>query len=75
MAEADQHECTQLDRFSRIEADVDRLDNYIRGNGGGGMREELAELRTSIRAMARVWWIVLGAVCANLVAVVYRVLQ
>ena len=74
MTEADKHECNQLDRLGRIEADVDRIDNYIRGNGGGGMREEIAELRTSVKAMARVGWIIVGAVLMNFIGIVYRVL-
>ena len=68
-------ECVQLDRFDRIEGDVLRLHTELNGNGRAGVREELIELRVSVRAMTRIGWIILGTVIVNLAGAVYRIAQ
>ena len=75
MTEADKHECVQLDRLGRIESDLRRLYNDIHGNGRGGMREDIVELRTQVSMNTKVVWVVLGVVLANLAGVVYRFIQ
>ncbi|MBN2490854.1 MAG: hypothetical protein JXQ29_08400 [Planctomycetes bacterium] len=68
-------ECLHLDRFARIEHDIRRVNAELNGNGRAGVREELIELRVSVRAMTRIGWIVLGVVLVNLAGAIYRVVQ
>ena len=68
-------DCSKADRIERLEADIRSLKVTIFGNGNDGMKDKLTEVKLSVKTMARVWWIMLGALIANLVGVFFLVLQ
>ena len=68
-----EHECSQIHRIKRIEADVIRFRNEIFGNGRDGMKQELAELRVSVRVLMRLAWVIVTCVLVNLIGLVFRI--
>lgn len=69
------HECNkQVDRLERLERGQQRLYRIIFGNGGYGMKDELTQVKVSVRALSRVGWIVATAVIIQLVGVFFLLL-
>lgn len=68
------HECKQVDRLERLERGQQRLYRIIFGNGGDGMKDELTQVKVSVRALSRVGWIVATAVIIQLVGVFFLLL-
>lgn len=56
------------DRFDRIDAKLDRIDSWIRGNGGVGLASRIDRIERIEAGRRRAMWMVVGAAISSVAA-------